>query len=113
MTISEKKIPIESTNPEFINVARIPDAAPRWLTGAAPIIIEAFGAENAPVPMPLRRRMTAKIGYGKFTGMTIKTMKVPAVTVIPSVVSHFGPNRSEIIPAAGPATRKPMLKGIK
>ncbi len=29
MIISEKKIPIDSTNPEFWNVASMPEAAPR------------------------------------------------------------------------------------
>ena len=45
---SEKKIPMESTNPEFMNVARMPEAAPRWLAGTEFMMVVVFGAENSP-----------------------------------------------------------------
>ena len=50
--ISEKKTPMDSTKPEFWNVASMPDAAPRCLAGTLFMIAAAFGAENRPMPAP-------------------------------------------------------------
>src|ERR1700751_3743066 len=47
--ISVKNTPIESTKPEFWNVASMPDAAPRCLAGTLFMTPAAFGAENGPV----------------------------------------------------------------
>jgi hypothetical protein len=55
-------MPMDSTNPEFIEVARIPDAAPRSSAGTLFIIVVVFGAENIPTPNPLTRIKTAKRG---------------------------------------------------
>ena len=44
---------MDSAVPEFWNVARMPDAAPRWSAGTLLIIEEVFGALNMPIPMPL------------------------------------------------------------
>jgi hypothetical protein len=51
--ISEKNSPMDSEKPEFWNVARMPDAAPRWCAGTLFMIAVVFGAENSPDPMPL------------------------------------------------------------
>ena len=40
--------------PEFWNVARMPDAAPRRLAGTLPMIDDVLGAANMPLPIPLR-----------------------------------------------------------
>ena len=51
--ISEKNTPIDSDVPEFWNVARIPDATPRWSPGTLLMIADVFGAANMPWPIPL------------------------------------------------------------
>ena len=58
-TISEKKIPIDSTNAVFWNVAIMPPAAPRWLAGAEFIISARFGEANSPEPKPFSAMMSA------------------------------------------------------
>ena len=50
--ISEKKMPMDSTNPEFWNVASMPEAAPRCLAGTLFMMAAALGAENSPMPTP-------------------------------------------------------------
>ena len=49
-TISEKKIPIDSTKAVFWKVAIMPLAAPRWLAGTEFIISARFGEANKPEP---------------------------------------------------------------
>ena len=51
--ISEKKIPMDSTKPEFVNVASMPEAAPRCLGGTLFMMAAVLGAANRPEP---RRR---------------------------------------------------------
>ena len=53
---------MESTKPEFIEVARIPDAAPRSAGGTLFIMVVVLGAANIPTPSPLTRISTAKTG---------------------------------------------------
>ena len=50
--MSEKKIPMDSTKPVFMNVARTPDAAPRWAAGTAFMMLVVFGAAKSPLPIP-------------------------------------------------------------
>jgi len=57
--MSEKKTPIDSDVPEFWNVARMPDAAPRWLAGTLLMIADVFGEENSPCPMPAAKMSSA------------------------------------------------------
>ncbi len=47
-----KNTPIDSAVPEFWNVARIPEAAPRCSAGTLPMIAEELGAANIPPPIP-------------------------------------------------------------
>ncbi len=58
--ISEKKTPIDSDVPELKNVARMPDADPRWRAGTEFMIAVVFGAENRPEPMPFSTSRPAK-----------------------------------------------------
>ena len=58
-TISEKKMPMDSTMPAFMNVARMPEAAPRSAAGTLDMISEVLGAENSPPPTPLRKISSA------------------------------------------------------
>ncbi len=58
--ISEKKTPIESAVPEFWNVARMPEATPRWRAGTLLMIDDVLGAANMPLPMPLAAMSSAK-----------------------------------------------------
>src|SRR5262249_57511513 len=60
--MSEKKMPIDSTKPELVNVASMPDAAPRCLGGTLFMTAAAFGAENRPMPAPERKISTANAG---------------------------------------------------
>ena len=52
-------MPIDSTDAEFMNVAIMPPAAPRWLAGTEFIISARFGETNRPVPKPLRPTSSA------------------------------------------------------
>ncbi len=60
--ISEKKIPMDSTKPELVNVAIMPEAAPRCLAGTLFITAAALGAENRPMPAPEMKIRMAKAG---------------------------------------------------
>src|SRR5258708_30219743 len=57
--ISEKKMPIDSDMPEFWNVARMPEAAPRCLAGTLLMIAEELGEANRPEPSPLQKMISA------------------------------------------------------
>ena len=57
--ISEKKTPIDSDEPALKNVARMPEAAPRWAAGTLDMIAAVFGAVKMPPPRPLRKTRTA------------------------------------------------------
>ena len=50
--MSEKNTPTDSTIPLFWNVARMPDAAPRFSAGELFMMPAMFGAANSPMPMP-------------------------------------------------------------
>ena len=60
--ISEKKMPMDSTKPEFWNVASMPEAAPRCRAGTLFMIAAALGAENRPMPAPARKISAANAG---------------------------------------------------
>jgi hypothetical protein len=57
-----KKTPMDSTEPAFMPVARIPLAAPRSSAGTAFITAVVLGAANRPMPIPFVTRRVAKIG---------------------------------------------------
>ncbi len=90
--ISEKNTPIDSAVPEFWNVERIPDAAPRWRAGTLLMIEAEFGALNMPTPIPLSVISAANAQYGKSTGSSISPMKLAANTSMPAVAK---PARAE------------------
>lgn len=50
ITISEKKMPIDSDVPALKNVARTPDAAPRWSAGTLDMTTALLGAVKIPPP---------------------------------------------------------------
>ena len=58
-TISEKKMPMDRAVPEFWNVERIPEAAPRWCAGTLLMIADELGEENIPTPSPFAVMSTA------------------------------------------------------
>ena len=58
--ISEKNTPIDRAVPEFWNVERMPEAAPRCLAGTLLMIEEEFGAANMPLPIPFAAMSRAK-----------------------------------------------------
>src|SRR5438132_1472378 len=89
--IREKKTPIDSTMPLFMNVARIPDAAPRWLAGTLFMIAVVLGAANRPEPTPLRKINTPKTGNEKLAGSHIRRKKVRALSAIPPVAKGRAP----------------------
>ena len=57
--ISEKKMPIDSDMPEFWNVDRIPEAAPRCSAGTLLMMAEVLGEANSPEPTPLPKMISA------------------------------------------------------
>src|SRR5579875_311428 len=110
--ISEKKMPMDRDMPEFWNVDRMPDAAPRCPAGTALMIAEVFGEANSPEPIPLPKISSANSQYGKFTGSSISPVKQHAASSRPAVANGRGPYRSDSAPETGPATRKPAVSGI-
>ena len=89
--ISEKKMPIDSDMPEFWNVARMPDAAPRSLAGTLLMMAEVFGEANRPDPIPLQKISNAKVQYGKSTGRKSSPVKAQAVISSPEVANSRCP----------------------
>src|ERR1700729_3630006 len=108
---SEKNTPIDRAVPEFWNVERIPEAAPRWRAGTLPMMDEEFGAPNMPLPIPFAVMSTAKAQYEKLAGRNSRPMKLPPNTTIPAVAIPREPNRSDRIPAVGPEIRKQAVSG--
>ena len=53
-------MPMESAVPEFWNVARMPEAAPRRRAGTLLMMDDVLGAANIPLPMPLAVMSNAK-----------------------------------------------------
>jgi hypothetical protein len=62
--IREKNTPMESAVPEFGNVDRIPDAAPRCRARTLPMIEEEFSELKTPTPIPFTTISTAIAQYG-------------------------------------------------
>ena len=89
--ISEKNRPIDSTMPLFMNVARMPDAAPRWLAGTAFMMAVVLGAANRPEPTPLRKMSSPNTGYEKLAGSARSRAKLAAVSSIPPVAKGRAP----------------------
>ena len=58
--ISEKNTPMDRAVPEFWNVERMPEAAPRCRAGTLPMIEEVLGAANMPLPIPFAAMSRAK-----------------------------------------------------
>src|ERR1700749_609887 len=87
VTISEKKMPMDSTEAEFMKVATMPPAAPRASAGTEFIISARLGEANRPVPNPLNPMMIANSQYGKFTGMKDRQRKVAASSSEPPTVN--------------------------
>ena len=56
----EKNTPMDRAVPEFWNVERMPEAAPRCRAGTLPMIEEEFGAANMPLPIPFTAMSAAK-----------------------------------------------------
>ena len=109
--MSVKKMPMDSDMPEFWNVERIPDAAPRSPAGTLLMIAEVFGEANRPEPSPLPKMISAKAQYGKSTGSSMSPVKAQAATSSPAVANRRGPYLSDSHPETGPAIRKPAVSG--
>src|ERR1700729_2180590 len=75
---SEKKMPIDSDMPEFWNVDRMPDAAPRWWAGTEDMIAAVLGDANRPEPTPLPKISSANPQYEKPMGSSIRPVKQAA-----------------------------------
>ena len=58
--IKVKKIPMESTWADELNVPAMPAPAPRWLAGRLFMMPVWFGAMNMPMPTELKKISTAK-----------------------------------------------------
>ena len=63
--MSEKKMPVESTMPVFMNAAWMPAAPPRWSAGTEFITAAELGAENMPPPMPLAATRSGELPVGE------------------------------------------------
>ncbi len=93
--MSEKNTPIDRAVPEFWNVERMPDAAPRCRACTLPMMEEELGEANMPLPIPFAAMSRAKAQYGKSTGSSIRPMKLPPKTTIPAVAIPREPNLSD------------------
>ena len=60
--MSVKKMPIESTWAEELNVAAMPAPAPRWLAGRLFMMPVWLGAMKRPMPTELKNSRVAKTG---------------------------------------------------
>jgi hypothetical protein len=111
--ISEKNTPMDSAVPEFWNVERMPEAAPRCRAGTLLMMDDVLGAANIPLPIPFAAMSRANAQYGKTTGSSSRPMKLPPNTAIPAVAMPREPNRSDSVPDTGPETRKPAVSGSR
>ena len=57
--ISVNTTPMDTAVPEFWNVERMPEAAPRSPAGTLPMIEEEFGEANIPLPIPFSAMSSA------------------------------------------------------
>ena len=57
-----KKMPMESSIPEFWNVARVPEATPRAPAGTEFMIQAVFGERKPPIPRPITTSTAANSG---------------------------------------------------
>jgi hypothetical protein len=87
--------PIDTAVPEFWNVARMPEAAPRSRVGTLPMMEEEFGEANIPEPIPFTATSSANAQYGKLTGSSISPAKLKPNTAMPAVAIPRDPNLSE------------------
>jgi hypothetical protein len=111
--ISEKNTPMDRAVPEFWNVERMPEAAPRCRAGTLLMMDEVLGAANIPLPIPLAAMSRANAQYGKSVGSSSRPTKLPPNTTIPAVAKPRAPNRSDNVPDTGPASRKPAVSGSR
>ena len=88
---SEKNTPTDSTIPLFWNVARMPDAAPRFSGGTLFMMPVMFGAANSPMPMPFINKSAAKTGNAKLAGRNVSRPKLAAATTMPPVANGRAP----------------------
>src|SRR6516165_4448157 len=109
--ISEKKMPIDRDMPEFWNVERMTEAAPRSQGGTLFMMAEVLGEANRPEPTPLQKMMIANSQNGKLTGSSISPVNASAASSSPAVANGRGPYRSDKVPEMGPAIRNPAVSG--
>ena len=113
MISSEKNTPIDSTVPADMNVALIPDAAPRSEAGTLLITEAVFGAAKSPDPAPLSAISSANCQYEKSIGSSSRPRNVAATSSSPPVDRIRAPCLSDSRPASGPAARKPTVSGSR
>ena len=77
------------------------------------MIAEVFGAANIPLPIPLSPINIANAQYGKSIGSSSRPTKLSPNSSMPTDAMPRAPNRSDIAPAAGPATRNPAVSGSR
>ena len=77
--------------PVFWNVARMPEAAPRWRAGTLFMIPVVLGAANRPMPTPLSSSSRAKTGKAKLAGSSMSRPKEVAATSMPPVANGRAP----------------------
>ena len=80
-----KNMPIESTMPEFVKVARMPDAWPRSFAGTEFMMAALFGAAKSPNAVPIKKSKTANGTYEKSAGNKNKPPKHSAAKIMPPV----------------------------
>ena len=93
--MSVKKIPIESTWAEFWKVWFMPPPAPRSPAGRRFITPARLGEANMPIEIPVSLRISAKSGYRKSVGSSMRRPKLAAAASMPAVANGRAPKRSE------------------
>ena len=107
MIISEKKIPIESTCAENVNVDAIPEPTPRRHGGSAVHDRGAVGRDEHPHADPVERRAaprTRRRGSRPAAARAGRTR--PRRAAAPRVANGRAPKRSESTPESGPASEQ-------
>ncbi len=112
--ISEKNTPIDSAVPEFWNVDRIPEAAPRWRAGTLLMIEDEFGALNMPDADPVHRDQQRERRVGEVDGQQHQADEARARTrACRRWRSPREPNRSDRYPEIGPEIRNAVVSGSR
>ena len=104
---------MDNAVPEFWKVDRMPEATPRCSAGTLPMIEDVLGAANMPLPIAVEADQDRERPVGEVTGSGTMPTNVAPNNSMPAVENPRAPNRSDSVPANGPANRNPAVRGSR